>query len=73
MVIQCLKNWDGEGASEPQKFSIEKTIAFLTLINPKISPPEPMLFSSGRSGLYWNTGSLYSSLNILRLGLKSLG
>jgi hypothetical protein len=55
-------NWDGEGALSPNEQSINAAISFLNALDPRAIGPEPMLLSSGRAGLFWQTDALYADL-----------
>jgi len=55
-------NWDGEGAVRPSLSSIRGAVKFVHLMDPSIALPEPMLFASGRAGLFWNSQSIYADL-----------
>ena len=55
-------NWDGEGAARPNLNSIRSAVAFVRLLDPSIEMPEPMLFASGRAGLFWNNENIYADL-----------
>jgi hypothetical protein len=54
-------NWDGEGARAPVGASLREAVAFVRLLE-NLPVPEPMLFGSGRAGLYWNDGDTYADL-----------
>ena len=58
-------NWDGEGAAMPDSQSIKGAVSFVRLLDDKITPPEPMLLSSGHAALYWNEGGLYADIEFL--------
>lgn len=55
-------NWDGENAVRPSLSSIRGAVKFVRLMDPSITLPEPMLFASGRAGLFWNSASIYADL-----------
>ena len=57
-------NWDGEGAVTPLRQSLREAVSFVRLLD-AISPPEPMLLSSGHAALYWNEDNLYADLEFL--------
>lgn len=59
-------NWDGEGSPQPNAKSIETAVRFIRLIgSTALNLPEPMLFSSGRAGLYWDDAGVYADLEFL--------
>lgn len=59
------EDWDGEGASKPNKTSLTSAIEFSRLIGDEIQLPEPLMNADGTSGLYWKSESLYAELSFL--------
>jgi hypothetical protein len=57
-------NWDGEGADAPSQNSVAEAIRFSRLLSEDVAA-EPMMFASGRAGLYWRNPSLYADLEFL--------
>lgn len=57
-------DWDGEGASAPNRTSLHEASAFACLLADD-RPVEPMLHASGRAGLYFRTATLYADLEFL--------
>ena len=54
-------DWDGEGAKAPALSSLNAARSFLCAMD-DVTYPEPMLFPSGRAGLYWRDQDLYADL-----------
>ena len=55
-------DWDGEGAKAPSLLSLTGARAFLCAMTSEAVCPEPMLFPSGRAGLYWREEGFYADL-----------
>lgn len=58
-------NWDGEGASQPDKASLRSASNFVRLLTQAATDVAPMLNANGRAGLYWNLGDFYADLEFL--------
>ena len=59
------ENWDGEGASTPDKASLKSASNFVRLLTLAAMDVAPMLNANGRAGLYWNQGDFYADLEFL--------
>jgi len=58
-------DWDGEGSLKPYTQSIKEAVSFVNLLSDEITPPEPMLLSSGHTALFWNEADLYADIEFL--------
>lgn len=58
-------NWDGENAQKPIQSSLEEATSFIRLLKLEIPIPEPMLLSSGRAALLWQSDTIYADLEFL--------
>ena len=58
-------DWDGEGSLKPHTQSIKEAVSFINLLSDEITPPEPMLLSSGHTALFWNETDLYADIEFL--------
>lgn len=56
------ENWDGEGAAAPVRASLADAAVFVQMLGAEVTVPEPMLFASGRAGLFWDDEGLYADL-----------
>lgn len=59
------ENWDGEGASLPNKASLKAASNFVRLLSELAEDVSPMLNANGRAGLNWNAGDFYADLEFL--------
>lgn len=59
------ENWDSEGSMSPKAQSIKEAVSFIRLLDDNISPPEPMLLSSGNISLFWDESDLYADIEFL--------
>lgn len=59
------EDWDGERAPIPLTSSLKEAVAFARLLGEGDVLPEPMLFASGRAGLFWDQKKLYADLEFL--------
>ena len=58
-------DWDGEGASSPNKLSLEAASNFIRSLPGTIIDAAPMINANGRAGLFWNSHDFYADLEFL--------